>query len=106
MIYHIGKNSVPSVLKGIIESIYVAMTTGDLDNVRDTLKNAEHQTRELLPKIRSKTSREIIMEEIIEVNKLIEKLATKEANLDDVRTYITDAKEKLKQQLAEHSQEM
>lgn len=92
-------------MKALIEQIYAAVSTGDLDNVINTLIDAQDQARELFKNIKSDKSREILKKQIVEIEKLVEQLNAKSADLDDVLTFIKNTKEIFNRRVAEQPKE-
>lgn len=92
---------VPAILNKLLDKLYEAVVKGDLEATAEILRATPSQIEELLPKITSAKSRAIISKVIVDINELVERLSVNKANLDDVRAFVYNAREKLTQRLAE-----
>lgn len=90
----------------MLEGLSTAVAKGDMGAVNDTLQKGNNHLAELIPKIESQKSREVIIVVKTDLDELISKLSDNKANMDDVRAFLTDAREKLKQRLADKMKEM
>lgn len=99
-------NDVATELQALLEGLNTAVVKGDMGAVHDTLQKGKSHLAELIPKIESQKSREVIAAVKTSLDELIGKLSNNQANMDDVRAFLTDATEKLKQRLADKMKEM
>lgn len=99
-------NDVATELQALLDDLNTAVAKGDMGVVHDTLEKGNNHLAELIPKIESQKSREVITVVKTNLDELISKLSDNKANMDDVHAFLTDAKEKLKQRLADKMKEM
>lgn len=76
-----------------------------MQTVRDTLQAVANTIKEMFPEIASEKSREFFAKVIKKIGELIERLTARKANLQEVRTFVSDLREKLRQRLIERLNE-
>lgn len=91
----------PSIIHGLLQSLSTSLATGDSKIVIETLQAGENGLKEILPKVNTERARTKITMFINDVSELIKNLTSGQANLDDVRAFLNNAKDKVKQRLAE-----
>lgn len=91
----------PSVLHGLLDNLGNSVATGDSKKVLETLKGGEGRIKELLGKIQNERIRDTLTKVQADISQLLKKLSSGEGNLDDVRAFINNSKDKLKQHLAD-----
>lgn len=101
-----GDENVLGVLHGLLDKLGDAISTGDLNNVKDTLQADLVKLMGLIDKIPNEKSKEIFSKVIEDTRALIQKLSSGEANLDDVRAFAQNARDKMKERLAAKIQEV
>lgn len=99
-------NDVATELQTLLDGLNTAINKGDMGAVHDTLEKGKNHLAELIPKIESQKSREVITVVKANLDELISKLSDNKANMDDVRAFLNDAKEKLKQRSADKLKEV
>ncbi|XP_055306405.1 uncharacterized protein LOC129570725 [Sitodiplosis mosellana] len=96
-------SDIATALQSLLDGLSTAVAKGDIGVVHETLQKGKNQLTELIPKVESQKSREVIKIVEIKLEELISKLSANKANMDDVRAFLNDAKVKLMQRLAEIS---
>lgn len=81
------------------------LSTGDLNKVTEFLKTGEARVTELLSKEPNDKVREALKKVQADVGQLVQKLSSSEASLDDVRVFLNNEKEKLKNHFADRIKE-
>lgn len=92
-------------MRSLVETLNTALAKGDMETVRDTLQAVANTIREMLPKLASEKSREFFAKIITRIGELIGRITTRKANLQEVRTFTNDLKEKFKQRMIERLKE-
>lgn len=77
------------------------MTKSDFSGILQALQEGGNRLRETLPKISSDKIREFISKIMADIGELMKKISSNQGRLDDVRKFIDDAKDGLKQRLAD-----
>lgn len=85
----------------MIDSVNSAVTKSDFSGILQALQEGGNRLRETLPKISSDKIREFISKIMADIGELMKKISSNQGRLDDVRKFIDDAKDGLKQRLAD-----
>ncbi|XP_055306411.1 uncharacterized protein LOC129570731 [Sitodiplosis mosellana] len=94
-----GGVNIGGVLYALLDTLNTALLTGDIKTIVDTLKAIADIIREALPKFASEKTREFFNKALDKIGELIENLPKCKTNLQEVRTFANEIKEKLRQRL-------
>lgn len=87
-------------MHGLLDKLGEAVSTGNLNNIKETLQHGLMVLMELFNKIASEKSKEVLSKVIEDTSALIQKLSSGEGSLDDVHAFIENGREKIKERLA------
>lgn len=90
-----------SVLHGLLDNLSGSVATGDSKKVLEILKGGEGRVKELIGKVQNEKIRDTLKKVQSDISQLVQKLTSGEGNLDDVRAFINNSKDKFKQHLAD-----